>query len=250
MICQYGCGQPSNTKLKNGKYCCKEKTSACPGMKEKNRQAIKAKRKNLGNDYWKNGHPKGNLGKTTLKGKSYSEIYGEEKALEQRKKISSAIRQLGSLYDTWSDETKQRHADNARKRIIARYNDGWLPKAGRCKKYTYHSPVAGKVSLDGTWELAVAMWLDVKGYNWTRNRKRFQYTNLKGTVSYYTPDFYVNELESYIEVKGYETELDRCKWSQFPEKLLVWKRKELTERNIFDILHNKEDGQDGNAADC
>lgn len=120
-----------------------------------------------------------------------------------------------------------------RDRIIKRYESGWMPKAGRCKKYKYVSPIAGEVYLDGTWELAVAKWLDKKEYNWKRNTKRFRYTNLKGTVSHYVPDFWVDELNSYIEVKGYETELDRCKWSQFKDPLVVWKRKELTEMKLI-----------------
>ena len=81
-----------------------------------------------------------------------------------------------------------------RERIIARYEAGWMPKAGRCKKYKYTSPIAGEVWLDGTWELAVAKWLDKNAYNWKRNTTRFQYTNLKGTVSHYVPDFWVEEL--------------------------------------------------------
>jgi len=95
-----------------------------------------------------------------------------------------------------------------RDRIIARYEAGWMPKAG-------------------------AKWLDKKQYNWKRNTKRFQYTNLKGTISHYVPDFWVEELNSYVEVKGYETELDRCKWSQFKDPLVVWKRKELTAMKLL-----------------
>jgi hypothetical protein len=52
-------------------------------------------------------------------------------------------------------------------------------------------------------------------------------------MSFYVPDFWIEELQSYVEVKGYETELDRCKWSQFTENLIVWKRKELTEMQIL-----------------
>lgn len=114
-----------------------------------------------------------------------------------------------------------------RNRIISRYEAGWMPKAGRCKKYKYISHIAGEVYLDGTWELAVANWLDKKEYNWKRNTTRFQYTNLKGTISYYVPDFWVEELNGYLEVKGYETNLDRCKWSQFPKPLTVWKKSDL-----------------------
>ena len=57
--------------------------------------------------------------------------------------------------------------------------------------------------------------------------------NLKGTISHYVPDFWVEELNSYVEVKGYETALDRCKWSQFKEPLVVWKQTELKEFKIL-----------------
>jgi len=128
-----------------------------------------------------------------------------------------------------SDEFKE----TQRKRIISRYESGWMPKSGRCKKYKHISPIAGEVLLDGTWELAVAKWLDEMNYNWKRNTKRFQYVNLKNKISHYTPDFWVEELNGYLEVKGYETELDRCKWSQFVDPLTVWKRNELIEMKII-----------------
>lgn len=111
-----------------------------------------------------------------------------------------------------------------RQLIQARYEQGWQPKAGRCRKFKYTSPIAGDVLLDGTWELTVAKYFDSVKYHWKRNVIRFPYTNLKGSISYYTPDFYVEELGGYLEVKGYETDLDRCKWSQFTEKLTVWKK--------------------------
>jgi hypothetical protein len=120
-----------------------------------------------------------------------------------------------------------------RNRIIARYEAGWMPKAGRCKKYKYISSIAGEVYLDGTWELAVAKWLDKKKYNWKRNTKRFQYINLKGAISHYVPDFWVEELNGYLEVKGYETQLDRCKWSQFSETLTVWKKSDLKKMKLI-----------------
>lgn len=123
--------------------------------------------------------------------------------------------------------------EKQRTTIIARYENGWTPKAGRCAKYKHISPIAGEVSLDGTWELAVAKWLDTNNCHWKRNTKRFPYTNLKGTTSHYTPDFWVEELGGYLEVKGYETELDRCKWSQFIEPLTVWKKKTLMELKLI-----------------
>lgn len=123
--------------------------------------------------------------------------------------------------------------ESQRDKIVARYKAGWMPKAGRCKKFTHISPIAGTVLVDGTWELKVAKWLDEQHYNWKRNIMRFQYTNLSGKISHYTPDFWVEELNGYLEIKGYETALDRCKWSQFNESLVVWKREELTSMNII-----------------
>jgi hypothetical protein len=129
---------------------------------------------------------------------------------------------------THTEEFKKSQSKN----IIKRYEEGWMPKSGRCKKYKYISAIAGEVLLDGTWELAVAKWLDIKNYNWQRNTKRFPYINLKNIPSHYTPDFWVEEFNGYLEVKGYETELDRCKWSQFLEPLTIWKRKELKELGL------------------
>ena len=89
-----------------------------------------------------------------------------------------------------TDEFKERQRAN----IIARYENGWAPKAGRCTKFKHISIVAGEVSLDGTWELAVAKWLDDNNYHWKRNTKRFSYINLKGKISHYTQTFGLKKL--------------------------------------------------------
>lgn len=140
-----------------------------------------------------------------------------------------------------SESTKTKMRDL----IKARYDQGWMPKAGRCKKYTHVSPIAGTVSVDGTWELAVAVWLDEQGWNWRRNTKRFSYIHTNGKQSWYTPDFWVEQLGGYLEVKGYETDLDRCKWSQFPESLVIWKQEELVARQII-----RRGARKVNGADC
>lgn len=42
----------------------------------------------------------------------------------------------------------------------------------------------------------------------------------------YFPDFYLPDYNLYVEVKGYETERDRCKWAVV-KNLLTIKQKEL-----------------------
>jgi hypothetical protein len=52
------------------------------------------------------------------------------------------------------------------------------------------------------------------GYEWNGTRRYF-------------PDFYIESIDLYIEVKGYETDRDRAKWLQFPEKLCIIKAAEI-----------------------
>ena len=231
-LCDFGCSQSAVKQFKSGKYCCSNSASGCPAMKKKNSAGVKAKRKELGDNYWTNGHPKGATGTTPYnKGKSNLEIFGQDKSEEikqnKRKKLVGT-----TWWNNSTEEYQKQHIERSRKQALERHANGWNNKAGRCKKYGYSSPIAGDVTLDGTWELAVAKWLDTQKYNWKRNTKRFQYTNLKNVISHYTPDFWVEELNGYLEVKGYETELDRCKWKQFTENLTVWKKKDLQNLNL------------------
>jgi hypothetical protein len=198
-------------------------------MKAKNGTAVAAKRKELGDSFWKNGHPKGMSGKSPYnKGKTYEELYGVEEAT-RKKEISRDLAKKHIVGKPHSEETKKFLSDLTTKR----HAEGWDNKAGRCKKYHYSSPIAGNMTLDGTWELEVAMYLDSKKYTWYRNTKQFPYVNLNGKKSTYTPDFYVADFNAYLEIKGYETELDRCKWSQFQHNLIVWKKKELVEHGLL-----------------
>lgn len=120
-------------------------------------------------------------------------------------------------------ETKRKMSESKK----ALYATGWECIAGRCPKYDYESPIAGKIKVDGSWELAFCEFADKMQLNWERNKKRFPYTKPDGTKSTYQPDFYVKELKSYIEVKGYETDLDKAKWEHFPENLIVLRKKEI-----------------------
>lgn len=81
--------------------------------------------------------------------------------------------------------------------------------------------------------MAVCKYLDELKVKWVRNKKRFNYINLNNKKSTYCPDFYIEDWDSYIEVKGYKTKLDECKWNQFPEKLIIWDKEILQQKNIL-----------------
>mgnify|MGYP002348961458 FL=1 len=83
----------------------------------------------------------------------------------------------------------------------------------------------------GKWELNYDIWLDENLIEWQRPNEVFQYT-MNDKVHHYTPDFYLPKTNEYIEIKGYETEKDRCKWRDFPLKLRILKRDDLKLLNI------------------
>jgi len=124
-----------------------------------------------------------------------------------------------------SEETKKKLSE-FRKSL---YASGWECVAGRCKKYEYDSPIAGKIKVDGSWELIFCKFADKKNLKWSRNKKRFNYIKPDGSSSTYQPDFFVEDWNSFVEVKGYETDVDRCKWSQFDRNLIVLRKIEIGE---------------------
>lgn len=91
------------------------------------------------------------------------------------------------------------------------------------------------VDLHGRWELGYAKYLDLNNIKWERCKERFSYF-FEDKERYYTPDFYLPETKTYVEVKGYSRAKDYAKWSQFPKNLnlLVIRRKELIELGVID----------------
>lgn len=153
------------------------------------------------------------------------------------KKISEGMKSSNYVYKSHihTEETKLLLSNLMKER----YESGWESTAGRCRKIEYESPIAGKIKVDGNWELRVAEYLDKLGINWIRNKKRFKYFNsLKNSYSTYCPDFYVKDWDIFIEVKGYKTELDEIKWSQFNNKLEIWDKEKLKDLGI-DIKYKK-----------
>lgn len=137
---------------------------------------------------------------------------------ETREKLSKA-----SSGKKWSAERKK----NQSKRMleVVRANpDSYMTgnKGGRTKIYEYKG-----FKLRGTWELEVAKYLDQSGIEWTNKVQPFDY-RFEGKQRLYFPDFYLPELDMYIEVKGFETVKDHAKW-KVVDNLLVLKLKEIDE---------------------
>lgn len=226
-VCCLGCQQPAKFSNKyRTKFYCESTANKCPA--KRNRASIKNKFKNPWEKY---PHPKGKLGKPAWnKGLSANT---DERVAAYGKKIAVSLSGVNT-HQNVSDAQKTAKAEKCRKNIEERYNKGWQPKAGRCKKITYCSPIAGEVKIDGTYELRAVKILDLLGVAWARNTQRFDYIDQFNKSRKYTPDFFVATWNKYIEVKGYETEQDRCKWRDFPYTLDIWKLLDIQqfEKNV------------------
>lgn len=108
---------------------------------------------------------------------------------------------------------------------------------GRVKKVKYKD-----ILLDSQWEVDFAIWLDKNGIIWERPNTGFEY-DYKDKKHIYYPDFYLPQLDIYVEVKGYKRERDEYKWKSLTN-LLIIKHKEikdirLNKFNLLSILNNK-----------
>lgn len=91
---------------------------------------------------------------------------------------------------------------------------------GRAKKSLYKEEW-----MHSSWELEFAKWADSNNIKWTKKVKSFEYL-WNGSIRKYFPDFYLEEFDLYIEVKGYETDRDLEKWKSV-SNLEVVKEKDI-----------------------
>jgi len=176
-----------------------------------------------GNEAWNKGLTKETDNRVQLSGESISQYFQQHGGVWKNK--------------TLSQEHKKKLSDAAQKGVKeGRWHTGnsWLGVI------EYNSPIAGTVYLMGKWELAYAKYLDRNRINWKLNQKRFKYKSNhlpnKSKIGYYKPDFFLVDENRYVEVKGYETNLDHDKWSQFPHSLTVLRGKDLLELGLNIVL--------------
>jgi hypothetical protein len=139
---------------------------------------------------------------------------GKEVSKETREKISKALK--GKKL---SNERRKKLSESMKK-AVADHPESYSTCKGRVKKIKIDG-----ITLDGSWELEFYQWAKNAGLDPQRGKKKFPYV-WNGNRTYF-PDFYIPSLNVYVEIKGYETERDRAKWSQFPERLIILKGKEI-----------------------
>ena len=121
----------------------------------------------------------------------------------------------------WGDEEfRKKHRESMRRAVLENPESYSSSNRGRTKQITIDG-----IKLQGQWEVDFYLWAKQQGLNPQRPNQAFKYT--WNGDRWYHPDFYIESLDLYVEVKGYETERDRAKWLQFPKKLRIIKEKEI-----------------------
>lgn len=135
----------------------------------------------------------------------------------------------------WYSDPKNREKFSAvMKKAVLNHPESYSDNniVGRSKHFTVEG-----IRYNSTWEYLVAQLLDEQGIKWQRSKIKPISYQWNDKWHLYFPDFLLNDLDVYIEVKGYETDRDRAKWEQSDKKVLVIKQKDIDriKRNEYHI---------------
>lgn len=124
------------------------------------------------------------------------------------------------------------HTQEAREKISKSIlkkveNDEWHCSFSRARIHEYNG-----IKFHGMWEIKYAQYLDTQNIKWIRPIEQFEY-EFEEKIRHYTPDFFLVDLNLYVEIKGYATEKDHQKWMNFPLDLRVLFGEDLLELGIL-----------------
>jgi hypothetical protein len=131
-----------------------------------------------------------------------------------------------------SQERKENTSKAMRRAVLEGRQKTPKPYGRYLKRYTVLNSSGEEEVLHGGWEKIVADYCNAKGIAWLKPKKSFTYV-WESKQHEYFPDFYLSNFNVYIEVKGMETERDRCKWECFPDKLLIINKNNINDLEAF-----------------
>lgn len=109
-----------------------------------------------------------------------------------------------------------------------------MKNASRGTLIKFKEPNGKSITLRSTYELRVATWLNENHYDWKYESKSFYIEELEKT---YTPDFYLTDLNVWIEVKGiWQSETSELKWEFFSKN---YNTVILFKQDIIDLENGK-----------
>lgn len=136
-----------------------------------------------------------------------------DRAIETKRKNGTLAR---------SETTRRKISDSMKLAVLASPESYSSANRGRTKQITVDG-----IKLQGMWEVDFYRWAKHAGLNPKRPTSSFPY-KWNGDRMYH-PDFYIESLDLYVEVKGYETDRDRAKWRDFPHQLRIVRKLEISQ---------------------
>ncbi|MNW28083.1 Phage endonuclease I [compost metagenome] len=120
----------------------------------------------------------------------------EEQIVARRQKFLETTTAAGIAYIR-SKEARELMSKKMRKLM----NEG---KAGRIRNDNKHTkPDGTELTFKSRWERAYALYLESQGFDYEYEPITIKYTDEQGVTRRYTPDFFVSQLDKYVEVKGF-----------------------------------------------
>lgn len=118
---------------------------------------------------------------------------------------------------------------------LKKYPESYSDKnvVGRTKHFTING-----IRFNSSWEYKVSLYLEKNNIKWQRKGIKPVPYYWNNDWHLYFPDFLLTEYDTYLEVKGYETDRDLEKWKQSDKPILIIKQKEidLIEKNSYNLL--------------
>lgn len=158
-----------------------------------------------------------------------------------------------------NDERSRVNAEKVKATVLERVANGWKPpspskefreklsveqslhnRGGKCKWFEVNG-----YKVQGTWERDLAIKLTDLGIQWHKpviNKEIWLY-KIDGKDKRYTPDFYINELGVFLELKGYWWGNDLEKINNVVEQNLD-KKLLVIEKDIFKRLINSKNKEE------
>lgn len=156
-----------------------------------------------------------------------------EKHLKQcmlcKELIPYSRRTLKTCSKKCSDSVRQKNIIKLQKMFKIHKGGGYREGSGRSKSGYYQGIYCGS-----TYELVFLIYSLDHNKNISRCTERLKYKNHQGKETYYLPDFIIDE--QIFEIKGYLSEHDKIKMSNFPQVKIIFKE---DFKYMFDYVKNK-----------
>lgn len=105
---------------------------------------------------------------------------------------------------------------------------GLRENGGRVKNYIKYINKYNNLMTLNQYEYKIAEYLDSLSYKWKRNLKGFDYIDEKGKQRKFYPDFYIEDLDLYVEFKGWN-----ASWMKYKMKDAQFRNPNLKLKIIY-----------------